>query len=204
MMHMSPDTINACYIPEYNIINIFAGILNYPIYDKNASRAAKLGSIGVIIGHEIGHAFDNSGSQYDEVGRKINWWTENDSKKYSELIQHFVNYYKNFEVVDGVVQNSSITIGENMADFAGMQCVMDVIGDDKNAQKEALEAYARVWAQLGTEKYVTDSTLLLDVHSAHNVRVDAVVASLDCFYELYDIKEGDAMYIAPEERLRLW
>lgn len=204
MMYMSPDTINACYIPEYNIINIFAGILNYPIYDKNASRAAKLGSIGVIIGHEIGHAFDNSGSQYDEVGRKINWWTENDSKEYGELIQHFVNYYKNFEVVDGVVQNSSITIGENMADFAGMQCVMDVIGDDKNAQKEALEAYARVWAQLGTEKYVTDSTFLLDVHSARNVRVDAVVASLDCFYELYDIKEGDAMYIAPEDRLRLW
>ena len=91
-----------------------------------------------------------------------------------------------------------------MADFAGMQCVMDIIGDDKEAQKEALESYARVWARLGTEKYVTDSRLMNDVHSSNNVRVDATVASLDQFYELYDVKEGDPMYIAPEDRLKLW
>lgn len=117
---------------------------------------------------------------------------------------YIVDYYKRFEVIDNIVQDSELTITENMADFAGMQCVMDIVGDDKDAQREALESYARVWARLGTEKYVTNSNLLSDVHSSNNVRVDAIVASLDQFYELYNIQEGDSMYIAPEDRLKLW
>ena len=133
-----------------------------------------------------------------------NWWTDEDAATFKELQQKFVEYYSKFEVIDSVVQDSELTIGENMADFAGMQCVMDIIGDDKEAQKEALESYASVWARLGTEKYVTDSQLMNDVHSSANVRVDAVVASLDQFYELYDVKEGDPMYVAPEDRLKLW
>ena len=91
-----------------------------------------------------------------------------------------------------------------MADIAAMQIIMDIIGDDKQAQKECLEAYAHMWAQLGTVSYLTDSTLLSDVHAAHVVRVNAVVATLDQFYEIYCIEEGDVMYIAPENRLKLW
>ena len=204
LMFMSPDIINACYVSVTNSINILAGILNKPFYDKDASRAANLGAVGAVIGHEIGHAFDKNGAQYDEMGRLRNWWTDEDTAKFKEKQQHFVDYYSKFEVIDNVVQDSELTIGENMADFAGMQCVMDIIGDDKEAQKEALESYARVWARLGTEKYVTDSRLMNDVHSSNNVRVDATVASLDQFYELYDVKEGDPMYIAPEDRLKLW
>ena len=204
MMFVSPDTVNAFYSPTTNSMNILAGILNKPVYDKDASRAANLGAIGAVIGHEIGHAFDKNGSQFDEIGRIRNWWTDEDAATFKELQQKFVEYYSKFEVIDSVVQDSELTIGENMADFAGMQCVMDIIGDDKEAQKEALESYARVWARLGTEKYVTDSQFMNDVHSSANVRVDAVVASLDQFYELYDVKEGDAMYVAPEDRLKLW
>ena len=204
IMFMTPDTLNACYIATTNSMNIFAGILNKPLYDKDASRAENLGAIGAIIGHEIGHAFDKNGSQYDEVGRMRNWWTDEDAATFQELQQKFVEYYSKFEVIDDVVQDSELTIGENMADFAGMQCVMDIIGDDKEAQKEALESYASVWARLGTEKYVTNSAFMNDEHSAANVRVDAIVASLDQFYELYDVKEGDAMYVAPEDRLKLW
>lgn len=204
IMSISPDTVNACYLLQLNSMNITAAIASAPIYDKNASKAANLGAIGAIIGHEVGHAFDTSGSEYDEAGRKVNWWTDEDKAYYEKLTQNFVEYYKRFEVVDDVVQDSSITISENMADFAGLQCVMDIIGDDPDAQREALESYATVWARLGTEKYLTDSQLLQDVHSSNNVRVDAVVASLDCFYELYDIDEDDAMYVAPEDRLKLW
>ena len=204
MMFESADIVNAFYIPVTNSMNIFAGILNKPVYDKDASYAANLGAIGMVIGHEIGHAFDNSGAQYDEIGRKINWWTEKDEAEFKKKQEHFVEYYSRFEVIDDVVQDSEITIGENMADFAGMQCVMDILEGDKEAQKEALESYARVWARLGTEKYVTDVRFLSDVHSAANVRVDAIVSSLDQFYELYDIQEGDEMYVAPEDRLKLW
>ena len=204
LMFMSPDIINALYVPVTNSMNILAGILNKPFYDKDASRAANLGAIGAVIGHEIGHAFDKNGSQYDEIGRMRNWWTDEDAAKFKEKQQKFIEYYSKFEVIDNVVQDSELTIGENMADFAGMQCVMDIIGDDKEAQKEALESYARVWARLGTEKYVTNSKLMNDEHSSNNVRVDATVASLDQFYELYDVKEGDAMYVAPEDRLKLW
>ena len=91
-----------------------------------------------------------------------------------------------------------------MADFAAMQVVMDMIGDDKEAQKECFESYARMWAQLGTVSYLTDSNILSDVHSSNVVRINAIVASFDQFYEIYGIEEGDPMYVAPEDRLRLW
>lgn len=204
MLLAPADTVNAFYAPNFNNITILAGIMNAPVYDKNNSYAANLGAIGMVVGHEIGHGFDNSGSQYDEVGRQLNWWTDEDAAKYQEKVDAFKEYYKNFDVVDGIVQDSSITIGENMADFAGMQCVMDILAGDKEAQKEALESYAAIWARLGTIDYISDSMFLNDVHSSNNVRVDAVVASLDEFYDLYDVHEGDSMYVAPEDRLNLW
>ena len=203
-MFMSPDAVNACYIPMMNTMNIPAGILNAPFYDKNASYATNLGAIGMVIAHEIGHAFDKSGAMYDENGCLKNWWTDEDYEEFTKIQEKFVDYYNKFEVVDGVVQDANITITENMADIAAMQIVMDIIGDDKKAQRECLEAYANIWAQLGTVSYLTDSTLLSDVHASHVVRVNAVVASLDQFYEIYGIEEGDEMYVAPEDRLRLW
>ena len=93
---------------------------------------------------------------------------------------------------------------ENMADFAAMQIAMDIVGDDKEAQKEVFEAYATIWARLGTVSYLTDSTRLNNEHASNVVRVNAVVASFDQFYEIYGIEEGDPMYVAPEDRLRLW
>ena len=204
VMYMSPDMVNACYIPWMNTMNIPAGILNAPFYDKDASYAANLGSIGMIIAHEIGHAFDKDGAMYDENGCLKNWWTDEEYEEFEKIQENFINYYNQFEVVDGVVQDANVTITENMADIAAMQIIMDIIGDDKQAQKECLEAYANMWAQLGTVSYLTDSTLLSDVHASNVVRVNAVVATLDQFYEIYGIEEGDAMYIAPENRLKLW
>lgn len=203
-MFCPPDMVNAFYLPEFNIINIPAGILNPPFYDPEASYAANLGSIGMVIAHEIGHAFDKNGAMYDENGYLNNWWTEEDYNTFLELQNHFVDYYNQFEVVDGVIQDATITITENMADFAGMQIIMDVIGDDKQAQKECFEAYAHMWAHLATVSYLTHPSLLTNVHAADVVRVNAIVASFEQFYEIYGIEEGDAMYVAPEDRLKLW
>ena len=158
----------------------------------------------MIIAHEMGHSFDKEGAKYDENGCLKNWWTEEDYAEFEKLQEKFIEYYNRFEVVDGVVQDANVTITENMADFAAMQIIMDIVGDDKEAQKEVFESYAKMWAQLGTVPYLTDSTLLSDVHAANVVRVNAVVASFDQFYEIYGVKEGDAMYVAPEDRLRLW
>jgi putative endopeptidase len=203
-MFMTPSTVNACYIPTLNSMNIPAGIITWPMYDKNASYAANLGSIGAVIAHEIGHAFDANGAQYDENGCMNNWWSEEDQKLFKEKQEEFIEYYKNFEVVDGVVQDSSNTITENMADMAGIECVMSILSDDKEGQKEALLSFARMWAELGTETSLTNEDSLDDVHSSNQVRVNACVASQDCFYELFDIAEDDPMYVAPEDRLKLW
>ena len=203
-MFMAPDEVNACYIPALNSMNIPAGILNPPFYDKNASYAKNLGSIGMVIAHEIGHAFDKTGAMYDENGCLKNWWTDEDYEEFKKIQEKFVEYYNQYEIVDGVIQDANITITENMADFAAMQIIMDIVGDDKVAQKECLEGYANTWAQLGTVSYLTDSTFLSDEHASHVVRVNAIVASLDQFYELYDVQEGDLMYVAPEDRLKLW
>ncbi len=202
-MLAEPDMVNAFYAPNLNIICIMAGILHSPIYDPDADRAENLGAVGAIIGHEVGHAFDTLGSKYDENGCLKDWWTENDQAEYQKRVDNFVEYYKNFEVLQGVPQDSEKTIGENMADFAGLRCVLNILEGDPEGQKKALESYARIWADLGTET-TKMQILAADVHSSHNVRVDAVVASMDEFYELYDIKEGDKMYVAPEKRLRLW
>ena len=203
-MFSPPDEVNAFYVFDYNTINIPAGILNPPVYDKDASYATNLGAIGMIIAHEIGHGFDEFGATFDENGCLNNWWTEEDYSEFMKIQEYFIEYYNQFEVVDGVVQDAKITIGENMADFAALQILMDIVGDDKEAQKECFESYARMWAKLGTVNYLTDSYFMDDVHASNVVRVNAVVASFDQFYELYDVKEGDLMYVAPEKRLKLW
>ena len=201
---MPPDTVNAFYNPEANSINILAGILAWPIFDVNQSYAANLGGIGIIVAHEIGHAFDANGANYDAWGNKADWWTERDKAKFKEIQEQFVTYFSRFEVVKGVVQDSKITITENMADVAAIYCIFDIIGDDPVAQKDALENWAKIWAQMGTEKAVSSSSRLMDVHSANQVRVNACLALVDCLYELYGVQPGDPMYIEPEDRLRLW
>lgn len=203
-MYLAPDTVNAGYIWMLNSMNIPAGILNPPFYDENASYESNLGAIGMIIAHEIGHAFDAEGAMYDKNGCLNNWWTEGDKKEFEAIKEKFIEYYSRFEVVDGVVQDSRITIGENMADFAAMQIIMDIIGDDKEKQKECFESYANMWASLGSVSYITRDVAMKDAHSRNVVRVNAIVASFDQFYEIYDIKEGDPMYVAPEDRLKLW
>ncbi len=202
-MTCPPDMVNAFYMPIFNTITIPVGGMEW-FFDPNASDAANLGSLGMVIGHEIGHAFDANGSKYDENGCINDWWTEEDANKYEQIKNKFIEYYSHFDVVDGVVQDPTITITENMADVSGMQVVMHILKGDKAAQKEALEAYASLWAALKQDSDLTSEPYMNDVHSANQVRVNAVVASLDEFYDVYDINEDSFMYVAPEDRVKLW
>lgn len=199
----SPLLVNAYYMPDYNSITIPIGITDGAMYDGNRSTAANYGSLGVIIGHEISHAFDESGSTYDENGEKNNWWTSADRKKYNELMEKLENYYENFEVLPGVFQDGKITLSENIADLAGTNCAVKLVEKNKDARKEFFESYANIWAGEMTDE-VTRTYLTMDVHANQKVRVNAIVSLLDEFYETYDVKSTDAMYVAPKNRIKIW
>ena len=204
LAQISPDTTDADYIYDINSIFVCAGLLQDKMYDPGASRARNLGTVGAITAHEISHAFDDIGSGYDEKGNEKNWWTDGDLEEYNKRTQEFIEYYDKFSLAEGVEQNGEEAVYENMADYAGLRCVLNILKDDPDGQKEAVEAWAGALAKLGTENFITDTQLIPDVRSESSVRVDAVMASMDEFYQIYNISEDDPMYVPPEQRLKLW
>ena len=199
---MAPCTLNACYIPQYNCINITAAITNDPLYDEKADYYANLGRIGTVIGHEISHAFDSSGVKYDAYGNlRPDAMPEADIKAFEARQLAAVKYYDKFKVLGSHV-NGRLTLAENFADISGLQCALAIAATPEK-QKTLLENYAFSWKTLSTD---TDAKMLLDcdVHSPAVVRCNAVVACFDEFYEIYGVKEGDPMYVAPEKRVRRW
>ena len=199
---VSAAEVNAFYSPQDNCIVICAGILHAPFYDENADYAVNLGGIGAVIGHEISHGFDSSGVNYDENGNynpEIMPKADRDAFKAKQ--QSAIDYYNQFTVLGSHV-NGKRTLGENFADISGLQCVLALV-KTKEEQKEVFESYAKSWELLIEDNY---AMLLLekDVHAPDKVRVNAVVACFDEYYEVYDVKEGDPMYIPPEERVRRW
>lgn len=200
---VSPLTINAYYLPTANSITIPVGILRDAIYDTNKSDAANYGTIGVIIGHEISHAFDATGSLYDENGNSSNWWTDADRTKYQEIQKKLEDYYNTFEVLPGVFQDGLTTLSENIADLAGANCTIKLIENSQSARDTYFRSYANLWASKMTDKTV-NYYLTYDNHSLKKVRVNAIVSLMDEFYETYNVKNTDAMYIAPEDRIKIW
>lgn len=198
----TPQTINAFYDPLNNEIVFPAAILQAPFYDRENSDGANLGGIGYVIAHEVSHAFDSSGALYDEYGNYNVWWTDEEMEKYKELSQSIVDYYSNYELM-GVAVNGELTLGENIADLGAMTCITSIIGEDKEALEEAFSQMAYNWACEDTASFAM-YLLNTDTHSPNKVRVNAVLSSCDAFYETYDIKEGDGMYVAPENRVGIW
>lgn len=201
---MTPQTVNAYYNPLNNEIVFPAAILQPPFYDPEADPASNLGGIGMVIAHEISHAFDSSGAQYDENGNYHMWWTDEDLAKFEKLTRAVVSYYNEQEVLEGKHVNGSQTLNENIADLGALACVTSVAGDDTAALDRLFRQYARIWAS----KYTPESMihrLNTDVHSPAQVRVNAVLSSTDAFYLVYpDLKEGDGMYVEPEKRVKIW
>ncbi|MDO4265527.1 MAG: M13 family metallopeptidase [Eubacteriales bacterium] len=197
-----PQEVNAYYYPPTNSIYILAGIMQDPVYSADASYEAKLGAIGTVIGHELSHAFDVGGSQYDANGNVSNWWTEEDMNEFTARTGKVVDYYNE---MGGRFQrvNGEQTLSENIADLGGMAVITELARKNDLDLTKVYEAYAVVWANKQRPDYAS-YLYLVDTHSPSALRVNAVLAATDAFYEVYDVKEGDGMYVAPESRPQIW
>ena len=203
MEKMSTLAVNAYYSPMDNSINFLAGFKG--MYENETDYYKKLAYFGTVIAHEISHAFDNNGSKYDENGKFNDWWTAEDRANYENLKKKIEDYYSKYEV-QGFKVNGHKTVGENIADLAGVKSIITIMekkGATKEDFKKFFEGYADLWAEKSTKEGI-ENQIISDEHAPDIIRVNGVLSSMDKFYEVYDIKEGDKMFIPKEERVGLW
>ena len=200
----TPQTVNAFYSANENSIIIPGGLIQGHFYNSNGSVEENLGGIGTIIGHEISHAFDNTGALYDADGNLNNWWSADDYKQFKEKALKIAQFYSFIEPLPEENIDGYRTVGENIADIGGVSCLVDILSTMKNPNYKAFfESYAVTWRQISTKEY-DEYVLLLDDHSPNKFRVNAVLAQLQKFYDTYGISENDGMYISPKYRLGIW
>lgn len=211
---MTPQTVNAYYNPTTNEICFPAGILQYPFFDMNADDAFNYGAIGVVIGHEMTHGFDDQGRQFDKDGNLKDWWTPEDAKRFNKRAQVMVNFFDSIQVLPGLYANGSLTLGENIADHGGLQVSFQAF---KNATKDAplgvvdgftpeqrfFLSYAGVWAGNVRDEQIRLQTKS-DPHSLGRWRVNGALPQIGAWYEAFNITENDPMYLAPEKRVSIW
>ena len=212
--YMTPQTVNAYYNPTTNEICFPAGILQVPFFDPTADDAFNYGAIGVVIGHEMTHGFDDKGRQYDKDGNMHDWWTAADGKNFTERAEKYANFFSNIKVLPDLNANGQLTLGENLADHGGLQVAwyayknatkrqqLPVI-DGLTADQRFFLAYAGVWAGNITEAEIRNRTKS-DPHSLGRWRVNGALPHIDMWYEAFGVKEGDKMFIPKSERLPLW
>ncbi len=201
---MEPFTVNACYNPYSNDITFPAAILQSPMYDVNASYAENLGGIGYIIAHEITHAFDNNGAKFDKNGNAADWWTAEDYAAFTALCEKVKAFYDGCESIPGVSANGTLTLSENIADLGAISCITEIVSGLENPDYKALyTSVAKCWASTASRE-MCEYLSQMDVHSPDKLRVNRTIVNCDEFYEAFDIKEGDAMYVAPEDRVKIW
>lgn len=201
---MPPFTVNAGYDPSRNEIVLPAAILQAPLYDKDASYEENLGGIGYVIAHEITHAFDPNGAQFDENGNVNNWWTEEDYAAFNKLCDDVATFFHGEEPIPAVQTNGRLTLDENIADVGGIACITQLANEKgKTDYKKLYTAVARTWAGTSSREYA-EYLSQIDVHSSGKIRVNRVLVNFQEFYDAFDIKEGDGMYVPPEERITVW
>ena len=211
---MTPQTVNAYYNPTTNEICFPAGILQYPFFDMEADDAFNYGAIGVVIGHEMTHGFDDQGRQYDKDGNLKDWWTEADADEFKKRAQVMVDFFSAIEVTPGLFGNGSLTQGENIADHGGLkvayQAFKNATKDNPLPEKDGFTpeqrfflAYATVWGQNITEAEIRNRTKS-DSHSLGKWRVDGALPQIDAWYEAFNIQPSDPMYIEKEKRVNVW
>ncbi len=212
--HMTPQTVNAYYNPTTNEICFPAGILQYPFFDMNADDAFNYGAIGVVIGHEMTHGFDDQGRQFDKEGNLKDWWTAEDAERFNTRAQVMVDFFNKIEVLPGLMANGQLTLGENIADHGGLQVAYQAF---KNATKDAplnevdgftpeqrfFLAYAGVWAGNIRDEQIRVYTKS-DPHSLGRWRVNGALPHINAWYDAFGITETDPLYIAPEKRVSIW
>ena len=212
--HMTPQTVNAYYNPTTNEICFPAGILQYPFFDMTADDAFNYGAIGVVIGHEMTHGFDDQGRQFDKDGNMHDWWKETDAKNFTERTDKYADFFSAIKVLPDLNGNGRLTLGENLADHGGLQVAWAAYKNatkrnplgEKNgltADQRFFHAYAGVWASNITEAEIRNRTKS-DPHSLGRWRVNGALPHIDAWYEAFGVKEGDKMFIPKQERLELW
>ena len=212
---MSPQTVNAYFNPFNNEIVFPAAILQPPFYDYKADDAVNYGGIGAVIGHEISHAFDDAGSRFDAYGNLVNWWTEEDLGQFTKRGQALTDQYSAIEVLDSVYVNGEFTLGENIGDlggvlagFDGLQLHFEQNGrpgsiDGFTPEQRFFMSWATVWRTKQRDEYLRNQ-VKTDPHTPGRWRATEPLKNVDAFYEAFNIVEGDSMYVAPSNRVRIW
>ena len=217
---MTPQTINAYYNPVNNEIVFPAGILQAPFFDPEASDAENYGGIGVVIGHELTHGFDDQGRQFDANGNMIDWWTPEDSEAFTKLTKGLIAQFDEVEVLPGLHANGQYTLGENIADQGGLRVAATAFldsqkkkGVDVKSQEALIDGldpmqvfylnFANLWANNIRDEEIRSLTTG-DVHSLGKNRVNVSLKNLEPFFEAFGIKEGDKMYRPESERVIIW
>ena len=211
---MTPQTINAYYDPLMNQITFPAAILQPPFFDPNADPAVNYGAIGAVIGHEMGHGFDDQGSQFGPDGKYANWWTDASRKAFGERTAALVKQYDGYEPVAGTHIKGQLTLGENIGDLGGIQTAYEAyhrslggkpapVIDGLTGDQRFFLSFAQVWRakkREGAER----QALLVDPHSPAKYRVDGVVRNVNAWYTAFNVKPGDKLYLAPDQRVHIW
>ncbi|MBL4617030.1 MAG: M13 family peptidase [Robiginitomaculum sp.] len=211
---MNPQRVNAYYSPTRNEIVFPAAILQAPFFDPAADPAINYGGIGAVIGHEIGHGFDDQGSKSDGTGKLRNWWTDEDKAAFEARTGDLGEQYSQFSPLEGHYVNGKFTMGENIGDLGGLTFALNAYRISLNGQPSPVlhgltgeQRLFMAWAQVWRAKY-RDEAMINRLkgapHSPPEYRTNGVVRNIDAWYEAFDIKEGDAMYLPPEKRVRIW
>ena len=212
--YMTPQTVNAYYNPTTNEICFPAGILQRPFFDPKADEAFNYGAIGVVIGHEMTHGFDDQGRQYDDSGNMKDWWTATDAKGFEERADMYADFFSNIRVLPDLNANGRFTLGENLADHGGLQVSYQAfknatakkhlkIIDGFTPDQRFFLAYAGVWGQNITELEIRNRTKR-DPHALGEWRVNGALPHIDAWYDAFGVKEGDKLFIPKNQRLSLW
>ena len=211
---MTPQTVNAYYNPSFNEIVFPAGILQPPFFDPAADLAVNYGGIGAVIGHEMGHGFDDQGSKSDWQGVQRNWWTDEDRANFEALADALAEQYSAFEPVPGYFIDGRFTLGENIGDVGGLSLAYRAYKMALNGEEAPViegltgdQRFFLAWAQVWRRKYREDALiqrLTTDPHSPSEFRVNGVVRNFDEWYEAFDVQPEDKLYLAPQDRIRIW
>lgn len=212
--YMTPQTVNAYYNPVFNEIVFPAAILQPPFFNLDADPAVNYGAIGAVIGHEMGHGFDDSGSQYDGDGKLRNWWTDSDRAEFGKRTSKLVSQYDQYTVLDGLSLNGEFTQGENIGDLSGLTIAfkayqlatkdkVELVIDGLTGEQRVFAGWAQVWARKFRDEELR-RRIQTDPHSPSEFRANGTVRNMPEFYKAFDVKPGDALYLDQNERVKIW
>ncbi len=211
---MTPPTVNAYYNPVMNEIVFPAGILQYPFFHPDADDAFNYGGIGAVIGHEISHGFDDSGSQYDKDGSLRNWWTVEDRKRFDEKAKLLQQQFDAYTVLDSLHVNGKLTLGENIGDLGGLNAAYEAFKMTAQGKTDKKidgftpdQRFFLAWAQVWRSKTLPDRSaqlILVDPHSPGEYRAIGAPSNMDAWYKAFNIQPGDKLYKKPEDRIKIW